>query len=140
MCFLGALPTLGLESATVGDGFGVDALRLNHFDGLVRNWVNPEDGDAERGSPGPVELLGANESCGASELGGMARFGAIYDSMLYTGENGGLGRRSRVCVVDGLRQNVIKMETLLIGFGFRPRSMSDTQHLKPRHGLTVTKS
>jgi len=26
-----------------------DALLLNHFEGLVRNWVKPDDGDVERG-------------------------------------------------------------------------------------------
>ncbi len=77
VCFLGGLPTLGRESEIAGDGFGVDALRLNHFDGLVRNCVNPDEGETERGIPAPAALFGARASCGLSELGGLARRGAI---------------------------------------------------------------
>ena len=77
MCFLGGWPTLGRESEIAGDGFGVDALRLNHFDGLVRNCVNPDEGETERGIPAPAALFGARASCGLSELGGLARRGAI---------------------------------------------------------------
>lgn len=71
--------TLGRESEIEDDGFGVDALRLNHLDGLVKNCVNPDEGETERGIPAPAALFGARESCGLSELGGLARLGAINE-------------------------------------------------------------
>ena len=40
--------------------------------------MKPDEGDIERGIAEPVKLLGANESCGASVLEAMPRFGAIY--------------------------------------------------------------
>ena len=49
LCFLPPELTLGLDSGTVGETFDADALRLNHFEGLVRNWVKPDEGEVERG-------------------------------------------------------------------------------------------
>lgn len=48
LCFLPP-ERLGLGSKLVGGGFEADALRLNHFEGFVRNWVKPDEGEAERG-------------------------------------------------------------------------------------------
>ena len=99
MCFLGGWPTLGRESEIAGDGFGVDALRLNHFDGLVRNCVNPDEGETERGIPAPAALFGARASCGLSELGGLARRGAINGCCCVSaGENEGRGGRCMLVV------------------------------------------
>lgn len=52
---------LDLGSELVEGAFEADTLRLNHFDGFVKNWVKPDEGEAERGevrSP-----FGDNESC-----------------------------------------------------------------------------
>jgi hypothetical protein len=68
VCFLPPLLTLGRESAIGGEGFGFDALRLNHLAGFVKNWVNPEEGETERG----CEL---DEAFGVKESGGLSEFG-----------------------------------------------------------------
>ena len=51
--------------------FPVELERLNHFVGLERNWVIPDDGDAERGKlrkPVEEEAEGTPESGGLNEL------------------------------------------------------------------------
>ncbi len=52
------LPLGSEESA--GFTLEADALRLNHFTGFDRNWVSPEEGDAERDATGEP---GDRESC-----------------------------------------------------------------------------
>lgn len=47
----------------------VDALLANHFDGFVRNWANPDDGEVERGKfgdNGDEDPDGTGGSCGLS--------------------------------------------------------------------------
>jgi len=64
LCFLPPAFELTLALASEGPGctFDADALRLNHFDGLVKNCVKPDEGDAERGCPAEGYELGAKES------------------------------------------------------------------------------
>lgn len=71
LCFLPP-ERLGLGSKLVEGAFEVDTLRLNHFEGFVKNWVNPDEGEAERGKgTGP---FGDNRSGGGSVF---PRLGAI---------------------------------------------------------------
>lgn len=71
MCFRPEL-TLGRGGSAVLLGiFDADTLRVNHFEGFVKNWVNPEEGDVDRGEPektGDVDPEGANVSCGLKVL------------------------------------------------------------------------
>ena len=71
MCFLPP-ERLGLGSKLVEGALDVDTLRLNHFEGFVKNWVNPDEGEAERGSVG--RAFGDNKSGGGSVF---PRLGAI---------------------------------------------------------------
>ena len=76
MCFRPPEPDiLGLASAGICGILEVDAFLLNHFEGFVRNWVNPDDGEVERGgADGPT---GDNVSGELSELTPVARRGGI---------------------------------------------------------------
>ena len=71
MCFLPP-ERLVLGSKFVEGGFEAEALRVNHFEGFDKNWVNPDEGDAERGEA--EVAFGDNKSGGGCEL---PRLGAI---------------------------------------------------------------
>lgn len=75
---MGFLPdelVLGLGSIELVEDlpatFPVELERLNHFVGLDKNWVKPEDGEAERGKlrkPVEGEVEGTPMSGGLNEL------------------------------------------------------------------------
>ena len=85
LCFLVAgedcsPPPLGSPEDDEGDVVAgilpVDALRVNHFVGLLRNWV--KDGDADRIPGDPGGILGLRESLVDSEFIVAFLFGAIF--------------------------------------------------------------
>lgn len=72
LCFLPP-ERLGLGSKLDVEGdFEAETLRLNHFEDFEKNWVKPDEGEAERGE-------GSGEFGDSRSAGGRVfpRFGAI---------------------------------------------------------------
>jgi hypothetical protein len=80
---------LGSELAGV---LGLEEFRLNHFEGLERNWVKPEEGEVERGNERNAGE-GADEECVKGSWGlnvladGAPRRGAMLCGWMLWGKN-----------------------------------------------------